>query len=295
MGTLRPSYKIEKRVLDATSIAAIALPANQRKVRKGHVKGLYDQLCTGKHFETPICINDRKSKGEQPFDGWHRILAMQRYLIENPKDKIEVTLHIYDNLDEDEERDEYTIVNKGMKQTTNDVVRQYEDEIPIFNMMKNGWRDGTKHIQMACKVTAYPTPSSVSFFRLVSAYFACTNKTWGGGYVGDAFKFVDEAKMLKQNDVKIINAFMLDFIAAFGPIKNNSFLRTTPFQAVMKIWMQNKEKIPQQTMIKLFKTRLKDDAQVDQLSKSGGLGATMVAHKMFVTILNAGRKRYLFV
>jgi len=295
MATLRPSYKIEQRVLDATSIAAIALPANQRKVRKGHVKGLYDQLCEGKHFETPVCINDRKSRGEQPFDGWHRILAMQRYLIEKPNDKIEVTLHIYNNLNDDEERDEYTIVNKGMKQTTNDVVRQYEDEIPIFNQMKNGWRDGTKHTQMACKVTSYPSPTSHSFFRLVSAYFACTNKTWGGGYVGDAFTFVAEAKLLKIKDVKIINAFMLDFIDAFGPIKNNAFLRTTPFQAIMKIWMQNKEKIPQPTMISLFKKRLRDDAQVDVLSKSGGCGATLVARDMFVTMLNAGRKRYLFV
>ncbi len=291
---LRPSYRIEKRILDAKSIAAIAMPANQRKVRSGHVKSLYDQLCDGKHFETPLCINDRKSKGEQPFDGWHRILAMQRFLADNPAEKIEVTLHIYDDLDESQERDEYTTVNKGIKQTTNDVVRQYEDDIPIFSKMKNGWRNGTKHTQMACKVTSYPSPSSISFYRLVSAYKACTNQTWSGGYFGDPFQFIADTKSLKINDVKTMNAFLLDFFGAFGPVKNNPFLRSTPFQAVMKIWMQNKEKIPLNTMVSLFKKRLKDDAQVDILSKSGGCGATLVAHQMFITLLNAGRKRYLF-
>lgn len=295
MGILRPSYRIEKRVLDAVSIAAIATPANQRKVRTGHVKGLYDQLCNGEHFETPICINDRKHGGEQPFDGWHRIVAMNRFLTENPKEKIQVTLHIYDDLDEDQERDEYTKVNKGMKQTTNDVVRQYEDDIPIFNHMKNGWKNGVTHVQMACPVSSYPSPNSVSFYRLVSSYLACTSKTWSGGYIYDAFTFVETAKnQLKLDDVKMMNAFLKDFIAAFGKMNKNPFLRSTPFQAVMKIWLDNRTKLPQITMVNYFKKRLVGDASVELLSKSGGCGATMGAHQMFVSLLNAGRKRYLF-
>jgi hypothetical protein len=294
MGILRPSYKIEKRVLDAVSIAAIDTPVNQRKVRTGHVKGLYDQLCDGVHFETPICINRKANGTEATFDGWHRTVAMHRFLTENPKEKIQVTLHIYDDLDEDQERDEYSKVNKGMKQTTNDVVCQYKDDIPIFTHMKNGWKNGLTHVQMACPVTSYPSPNSVSFYRLVSAYLACTSKTWGGGYVADAYTFVETAKNMTLQDVKLMNAFLKDFISAFGGMNKNPFLRSTPFQAVMKIWLDNRTKLPQSTMVTYFKKRLVGDASVALLSKSGGTGATIGAHQMFVSLLNAGRKRYLF-
>ncbi|MBR9701168.1 hypothetical protein GOV11_04855 [Candidatus Woesearchaeota archaeon] len=291
-----PSYSVRSYFVTYNDIlkGKFVQLGNRRKTRPGAVKELYNKLTNGQHFETPLVINERDSVWRL-VDGNHRLEAIKRYLLKNTTDRVKVTLHIFNNLDDDDEKDLFTTVNKGSKQNTNDVVKQYEDEIPSFSHMKNGWQSIAGHHSFACNVSAYPTPSSVSYYRLVGAYLASQESTFGGGYIGSAFDFIDEAKKLKLEDVQIMNAFMMDFISAFGNIKNNEFIKTTPFFALMRIWMDNKERLTPPQLISRFKTKIRNDPVALLSSRGGGSGATMVARTNFVQLLNAGRTRYLFV
>jgi hypothetical protein len=292
MATIRPSYTVKKIVLTAKNIDRIVGAINQRKIRTGVVKSILEQLRLGKHFESPISVNFRDGD-YRLFDGGHRTMAMRRFFDEHPNEKIEVTMHVYDNLSDEEEREEYTIVNKGTKQSTNDVVKQYASTIPAFQLMLKGWQKGGKHNKFACPVTAYPSPNSVSFYRLVSAYFAAQQENFMGGYPGTAFEFIDKAQDLTKEDVFMMNAFMKDFIDAFGPLKNNGYVRSTPFTAIFRLWYDNRMNIPANSMPKRLE-KLCKDASVQEVSRAGGMGATVSAHQVFKIILNASRTRYLF-
>lgn len=292
MATMRPSYTVKKVVLTEKNISNIVGAINQRKIRHGVVKSILAGLNMGQHFESPISVNLRDGE-YRLFDGGHRTIAMKKFFLENPTEKIEITLHVYNDLSDEDEREEYSIVNKGTKQSTNDVVKQYASTIPALQTMIKGWRFNGRNKVFPCKITAYPGTGSVSFYRIVSAYFAAQDTKFQGGFPGSAFEFVEKAQALKKEDVMMMNAFMLDFISAFGPVKNNGFLRSTPFTALMRIWCDNRTSIPAFTMPKRFK-KLTGDASVEQICKSGGLGATISAHQVFLIILNAGRTRYLF-
>jgi len=293
MTTIRPTYKVEETTLGFADLSNYKPDSNRRKVRPSVVQAIYQQLKNGKHFETPLSVN-RINGHDELFDGHHRFDAVKKYLAENRSDKIKVTFHVYTNLNEEEVKDEYTLVNKGTKQNTNDVVQQYQDKIKVLGMMRNGWTENGKTHKFACNVTVYPGATSISFYRLASAYLAAKTPSWSGGYMKSAFDFVDEALDMTTTDLKIMNAFMLDFTAAFGQIKNNAFARSTPFTALFKIWIDNKEKMTPSVMVDRWK-KLKGDNQALELGKSGGSGATMVCRDMYKLLLNSNRKRYLFI
>ena len=289
---IRPSYTIRKISLTKANISQLTKDVNRRKVRQGVVNSIAKQLSVGKHFEAPISVNNRAGVYRM-FDGQHRLLAIEKHIDLNPTDEVEITAHVYDNLSDAEEKAEYTIVNKGTKQSTNDVIMQYANEIPIFRMMTNGWtKAGIKH-KFACKVTAYPTTKSMSFLRLVGAYMAAVSETWSGGSSLSAFEFVAAAQAMTSTDVVMMNAFVIDFQAAFGNIGGNDFARGTPFTALFKLWVDNRQMNPK-TMIRLWK-QLIGNTQIMQVSKPGGMGACKVAIGIFGSTLNGTRRTNRFV
>jgi len=290
---IRPTYKIEETTLGFADLSKYKPDSNRRKVRPSVVQSIYNQLKVGKHFEAPLSVN-RINGNDEMFDGHHRMDAVKRYLADNRSDKIKVTFHVYTELTEEEVKEEYTLVNKGTKQNTNDVVQQYQDDITILGMMRNGWTENGRTQKFACSITAYPSATSMSFFRLVGAYLAAKDRAWSGGYMESAFQFVDDAIDMTVTDLKLMNAFMHDFLAAFGPLKKNPFARSTPFTALFKIWMDNRDKMTPAIMVQRWK-KLKGDHQALEIGKSGGAGATIVCRDMYKLLMNANRKRYLFV
>ena len=290
-------YRVEKKIIKAADLnnGFFQQLQNRRKIRPATVKAILERLNDGKHFGTPLHVN-KIERNAYIIDGNHRWEAIKRFLAEDPNNTVEVTLFIYDNLIGDEEKDVYTTVNKANKQNTNDVVKQYEDEINILKFFANGWQEGgTTLKQFPVDVTIYPQPNTVSFYRLVGAYLACKAQNWHGGYMGTPWEFVDDAKALRLQDIKEMSAFMTDFMQAFGGVvKNNNWLRGTALTAVMKLWIDNRANIPPDRMVRLFEKRLYNDAKAVDLGKAGGSGATITAHSIFKTLLNKSQKKFVF-
>ena len=286
-------YRVEKKIVKSADLSNGFFKElqNRRKIRTATVRQILALLASGKHFRTPLHVND-KNGGHFIIDGNHRWEAIRRFLAMDPNNLVQVTLFVYDNLDEDEEKEVYTTVNKANKQNTNDVVKQYEDDIQVLKFFKNGWTNGVPggH-KFPITVSIYPQPGSVTFYKLVGAYISCKEPIFRGGYIGTPWEFVEEASKLKLQDVKEMSAFITDYMMAFGVVpKNNPWLGGTPITAVMKIWFDNKSTVPMAQMVKLFKKKIYSDHKMLEYTKSGGAGATVAAHRAYLGALNTQRK-----
>lgn len=265
---------------------------NRREKKKSTYKSVLDGLLNGISFEAPLIINEVSKTGVyEVIDGNNRFDAVETYVGMDDNNKVEVTLHVYTDLDDDQKKVEFTRWNKGKKQSTNDVVKQYEDEIPIFSMMKD-----TTQYPFPVSVSVYGSVSSMCFYRLVSAYIGAKHEgSFQGGFLGDPWKFVSIAKSFNDVDYKLIRAFVKDFLEAFGPLKNNPWLKTTPFTAIFRIWYCNYKKISSDKMITLFKAKLLNDFEAIDLHKISGMTATQHVRSKYVNMLNKDRSNNIFV
>jgi hypothetical protein len=262
---------------------------NARKIAPGTVAKLLAKMLSGETIEQPLVVNKRSERWRL-IDGNHRYLAIAKYLAMEPTHRVETTITEYEGLSDDEEKAIYTEWNLGRKQSTNDVVQQYWDEIPIVNDFEKLNSQG----RLPVSVTPYPCPTSINLYRLAGAYLSAIRPTFPGGYTGSAFEFVDEVQKLGLRDATLMAEFMRDLITALGAWKNNPFGKTTPFNALMRIWLDNRERFTPDKLQRIWKTKLLGDYEVKTLMESSGIGATKHAYGRYLDILNAQRSRDLF-
>lgn len=285
---LRIGYKTKKYEISLKDIETekFELLLNRRKIRPQTVDGILHNLNSGKHFDSPFVVH-KKNGRFQLIDGNHRYEAIAKFLDQHPKNRIEVTLNIYEGLTEQQLKDLYTAWNLGKKQSTNDVVKQYKDDISIFAMLERDF---------PCSITVYGGSNAVSFFKLVGAYLASQAPTFQGGFIGTPWDFVRKAQALVKQDVNNMKVFMKEFIEIFGPIKNNRFLRTTPFVALMRIWMDNRHIFSPYTRMRgYFRSRIRNDRIADDLAGMSGMKACRYVYEQYVRMLNKDRITNVFI
>ena len=284
---VEPKYIVKDYVISQTTLNkdVFGILQNRRKLAPGVIRNIMRQLEEDVHFESPVVVN---KVGDEYFvvDGNHRIEAIKKFIKANPGSTVRVRLALYNDLSPDEEKEVYTRWNKGRKQTTNDVVQQYKEEIKLFSHLKN--TDPT--------IDVYGTNGNLSFFRVVGAYFAAQEDVFHGGYIGSAFEFVEKAQELGKKDADIIKAFLADFVAAVGPNGGgkNSWFKTTPFTATFKIWYDNRATILPDVMQKVLK-KLASDGTARIWHSQGGASACVNAHNAYLITINANRRKNLFV
>jgi len=288
-GVLRLPYVTKKTYLTYADVkennnGKFEVLTNRRKILPSIVNTLTKNLVNDVHFDTPFTVNLRNGT-YRLLDGNHRWEACKRFLIATQTAKVQITLHIYEDLTDEQERQVYTKWSKGRKQSTNDVVKQYENEVPILAKLKQ---------KFPCKVSIYGGANAISFYKLVQSYFSSRMDKYQGDGFGTAFDFVAKAQGLGTGDLQLMTAFMTDFLAAFGPIKNNRFLRTTPFSAIMRIWMDNRKNIPYTTMQLMFKRKLLNDKRADDLGSLSGRSSSVYVRDQYILLLNQGRNNNLF-
>lgn len=261
---------------------------NRRRLHEDQVKKLYKLLEAGMVPEAPIVVNLRQDGTRVLIDGNHRAEAIRRFLMANPTCKVTVEMHTYDGLDDEGERKTYTSYNSGIRQSTNDFVMQYKNDILLWKLMQE-WNGSPVN------VTVYPSANSVTFYGLVSAYLSCLTPVFGGGYAKPPGEFVEDAKELGHTDAKTLKAFLNDYIDAFGPRKNNSWFRGTPLTAIMRIWLDNKGELSQNVIINRFKTKLANDKEAIEIGTSSGITATKYARDRYLKKLNQNYQNRHFV
>lgn len=284
---IEPQYQTKDYVISQATFgkSVFGILQNRRKISTGTVKNICDQLKNGVHFESPIVVN--KIDGEYRIvDGNHRYEAIKKFLKENLTSSVRVRLALYENLTIDDEKEIYTRWNKGRKQSTNDVVQQYEEDIAVFKHLTD-----TEPV-----IDVYGANGNLSFFRAIGAYLAAQDDVFRGGYIGSAFEFVDEAMKLKKKDADVIRAFLIDFGSVFGPNGSgkNSWYKTTPFTAVFKIWFDNRELVNPEKMQQIL-GKLASDGSSRNWHAQGGSVVCVNARHAYLNTINANRRLNLFV
>jgi len=284
---VEPQYVVKDYVISQATLNkdVFGILQNRRKISSGTVRNIMKQLEEGVHFESPIVVNKLDS-AYRIVDGNHRDAAIRKFIKENPGSTVRVRLALYENLTEEEEKEVYTRWNKGRKQSTNDVVQQYEADIKIFAHLQN--TDPT--------IDVYGTNGNLSFFRVVGAYFAAQDDVFHGGYIGSAFEFVEKAQRLGKKDADIIKAFLADFVGVFGQNGKgkNTWYKTTPFTAVFKIWYDNRANIMPDKMQSVL-AKLASDGASRNWHSQGGASTCVNAHNAYLITVNTGRRKNHFV
>lgn len=279
-------YRTIQTTIGERSIVEYEELPTRREVKKIVVRETLQKLKNGNNFECPLVVNRNKEGKFQIIDGNNRFDAIKQYLAIEPEGSVEVTLHVYNNLDEVGLKEVYSTWNRGKPQSLHDIIKQYSDEIPILPWIQKSF---------PVPVAIYGGEASLGFSLLVSAYMAARHGgEFNGSYTRNKWQFIYDAKKLNKDDYYRMCEFIEDFQNSFGPIKNNPWKGTCPFAVTMKIWMDNIEHLGRKKIVELFRKKLANDGGALQYHKMGGRGVMSFVRGEYLKKLNFERTKNLF-
>ena len=226
---IKKSYVSRLFVVDKNTIKDFEILPNHRKIRQPQVMRIFSVLKNGKHFESPIVVNQRGKK-LRVMDGGHRVTAMKLYLDTYPDKEIEVNMAIYSELDDKSEIEVFGIWNKGIKQSPDDYINLKKNDIPIYKLLHD----------YPCNVSVYSPADGIKFKILIGAYMGALFCNTPNSYDANINTFIEKAKDLGHKDHKFLVRFMDGFISVFGsPNNKNPFSSYVVFNSIMRVYYDN--------------------------------------------------------
>lgn len=254
------NYEVKEHIITKDNIGEFKLLEARRRIREGQKNIIKQILSDGEHFDSPIIVNQKS--GKRIIDGQHRITAIHEVIKNNKEFQIKVLLVTYRGLSASKEREIFKKWNSGTKQTSDDYIQMFSDELPILKMLKN----------LPVRITIYKEPTGLHLKKILGAYVSAKNQLVSGR-TGSNATFIDELKELNNGDAGKIKEFVEKFIENFGEInKQNIFAHTTPMNAMMYHFLNN---YSENFWEKLSK--IKED---DYIKEFCVLGGTMATTKM---------------
>lgn len=286
--TNKLGYKAETLTIDSSNIQKFELIENRRKLRVPIVRKIELILANGKHFDSPLVIN-RTKKSDRVLDGQHRTTAINNVIAKDPNFKIQCQLAVYDDLTLDEEREIFKMWNGGTKQSSDDFVAMFENEIPILKMLQTSF---------PAPVSVYREANKVHFKLLTGAYSAARNHR-EGGYTSANEDFVSMAQNLTERDYENLSKFFGEFLRINKSVnkKMNIYMNTSPFNAIMYLYVNNvlAGNISARDFWKRFKSRVVGNNDITRNVFSGGITATKLVQDQMFSAMNRGEKNLLFL
>jgi hypothetical protein len=259
-------------------------PDNKRFIRQSQVNNLVRALENQSGFPSLAVNKAGINEKYRVINGNHRIEALRSYFENHPDNKVQVALEVYSGLGEQQEKDTYNIYAKAVKQTCDDLVKQNEEQISIYDDIKR---------RFPLPITTYKTAGAMKFSTLIFAYLAAKRTRFPGGMRLAASDFLKKATELTRTNYQELVEVMNMWLEAFVSVRNNQYATVTPLGVVMRIWFDNKDQISRQKFVRLLKTKVANAYQPPKLMSSSGAGAGMLMWNTFVDEMNSGRERDL--
>jgi len=229
--------------IDKETIKSFYLVEEQRReIRKSNVLKHINLIKNRHHFKTPFVLNKTNGK-YKIIDGNHRYEAIKRVLEIDNTFSIKILCAVYNNLDRKSERIAFSDWNSGTKQTANDFLKIYWEDIPLGN-----------EVLKQTGATIYGG-KSIKVKLIVGSHIEAKKQgKFSGGYDGGNLKVVEDFSKLEHSDIKLMKAFMLDMKELFGPFdKDNVFWKGTAVAMLYRLWYDNRT-IPRKTFLKTLHT-----------------------------------------
>ncbi|KKL45802.1 hypothetical protein LCGC14_2351950, partial [marine sediment metagenome] len=173
--TIKKGYEIETMTVSRDNISKFEVMEHRRQIGESHVKNILAALGAGKNSMGVIIVN-RKHNRIRLIDGNHRIEALRRFLNRRNQEKtrVEVTLKVYRDLDEEEERRVYTIEATRKNESYEDRLNMYKDTITFWKLVSNPLKG------FPCVVTIYGSNDSIRFRTLLNALYSTESSSEKG-------------------------------------------------------------------------------------------------------------------
>ena len=240
---------MKKEVIDASNINKFWINAKERRnLKEPKVKELVALLKSGNHFNSPFVVNEvQDSEGDERWrllDGNNREEAMLRVLNDDPSFRIVIWMAVYRNLNSAEEREVFTLWNKGSAQSATDFLKVHYETIPLG-----------KELLRRLPVTIYGDKQHLPIKNLVGCQIdSKAYKRFSGSYSCSKEKTISDFQALTLQDITMVEDFCEFMRICFGPFSktNRMFYQTTPLSSLYRIWFDN-QNLNSEKLIKAFK------------------------------------------
>lgn len=292
----KPKYIMRRIVIDKKSIKDFLVNEEERRqIKLGRVASLRILLEKGEHFDSPLVCNWREDKKKWTIiDGNHRLEAMKECIVKNPDFEVEVWVAEYNNLSQkdiltirEQEREIYSTWNKGNPETATDYLQQHFKTIPTGELMLK-----------LLPVSVYGSEKLLPITKLVGNYATCKKQNkFNGSYGNGGEKCVSDFMKIESSDIKLIRAFYLDMIEVFGEYRKGMlFYKGNGIAVLMRIWYDNRMRMPREALIRLFKTTFAQRMfEWENLLRSTGREGTNMLYRSAILNLNDKSSKYQFL
>lgn len=277
---------MQKADIDSSTISKFSIDAKGRRfIRDGKVKELVKMLQNGDHFSAPFVVNEVNGKWKL-IDGNHRYEGITMCLDQNKSFAISTWLAVYRDLSPDEEREVYTLWNKGTTQSATDFLKAHWETIPL-----------RKEMLKELPATIYGDKQNLPIKSLVGCQIqAKEHNKFEGGYSAGKEQTVADFQQVTLDDIKLVKDFCDFMEKVFGKYDkktNSQFYQTTPISVFYRIWFDNKTNVLEQKMIKIFtKIFVSNPKKWQDWTKSGGRSASQSFYRVVISTLNGDTSQH---
>ena len=250
--TIKKGYEIETMVVTKSNMDKFEVMEHRRQIGEYHVRNILAALGTGKNSMGVIIVNKKQNR-IRLIDGNHRIEALRRFLNRRSqeKTKVEMTLKVYRDLDEEEERKVYTLEATRKNESHEDRLNMYKDTIMFWKLVSNPLKG------FPCEVTIYGSKKSIKLRTLLNALYSTESSPEKGGYNPIYLKknnMVEFAQEMNFEDFRLMKEFMAFFKDTFGRVEpSNIHVKTQFFMPLFDIYIRNRQQKDSRTFQERFR------------------------------------------
>lgn len=251
MDVIELPYKEVRYVINSKNINEFKVLPNRRSIRNTAVSKINGLFLRGENFDSAISVN-KKNGSYRIIDGNHRFEAMKRFfnLSKANKDKgIEVSLHVYENLTDEKEREIYDKIQEQNTETISDRLQIHADALVIWKLVKEDF---------PCKVHNDTSRNGIRFKTLLNTIFCVKNSK--DHFVRrslDRFSVINFAENLTHQDYLDVKDFFQFFINVFGKVDaDNIFTKEILLVPLAHIYYNNYYGRSEQKLRERFSTIL---------------------------------------
>ncbi len=249
--TIKKGYEIESMTVSRDNINKFEVMEHRRQIGEYHVRNILAALGTGKNSMGVIIVNRKKNR-IRLIDGNHRIEALRRFLNRRTqeKTKVEVTLKVYRDLTDEEERRVYTIEATRRNESHEDRLNMYKDTIMFWKLVSNPLKG------FPCEVSIYGSKKSIRLRVLLNALYS-TESSPERGYNPTYLKknnMVEFAQEMNFEDFRLMKEFMTFFKGTFGRVEiPNIYIKTQFFMPLFDVYIRNRQQKDSRTFQDRFR------------------------------------------
>ncbi|KKL78906.1 hypothetical protein LCGC14_2020180 [marine sediment metagenome] len=287
-------YKMEKFVITSETIKDFAIMDNRRQISEMHSRQIHGAILSGKNPIGILIVNKKKGK-IRIIDGNHRIEAVKKFYgyRKTHKDvKIECTLKVYENLDEDQEKQIYADEARRKNESHEDRLNMYKDDIIFWKILQEGARG------FPCRVTIYPSAKALKFRNIIDA-LCVSKRDHSKGYSPIYLRkeeLVGFAQDLLWDDFLLMKDFMGMFLGVYGDVsKNNILCSKQAFIPLFDIYAKNRNGFSKEKMADRFGRILGKSDILMQINMGTGRETQIKMRELMVAHMNHGVHKRLFI